>query len=64
MKLFPSWRYHKELGAKIIHSSDEEQDGWIHSPAQFDEQVKEEIKQEIKAEEPKEEKKKSKKAKE
>ena len=33
---YPSWRYHKTLGARIINSKAEEEDGWVKSPAEVD----------------------------
>lgn len=41
MKIYPTWRYHKELEPKIIHSEAEEHDEWLDSPAKFE--IKEEI---------------------
>lgn len=38
--IFPSNRYHKEHGSKVIESQEEhdehEADGWVQSPADFD----------------------------
>lgn len=39
MKHFPSWRYHKDKEAVIIHSEAEEKAlgaGWVESPADVD----------------------------
>ena len=60
MKLYPAWRYHKELEAKIIEDESQEHPEWHDNPAKVNQEV---IKKE-QIEEPKEEKKKSKKAKE
>jgi hypothetical protein len=34
--VYPSWRYHAELEARIVYSAEEDAalgDGWCHSPA-------------------------------
>jgi len=36
MKVYPSWRYHKDLGSKIIHSAADEAEDWAESPASFE----------------------------
>lgn len=36
MGIYPSWRYHRELEAKIIYSEAEEADGWVDTPAKFE----------------------------
>lgn len=50
--IFPSWRYHKTLGSKIIHSEDEhhshKKDGWVESPAHFEEKPIEVLAEEAK----------------
>lgn len=37
MRVYPSYRYHKEHGSKIIHSDEEHEEhsenGWVDSPA-------------------------------
>lgn len=48
MQVYPSWRYHKELEPKLIHSADEEMKDWVDSPALLQVEVKEEIKPEVK----------------
>lgn len=39
-QVFPSWRYHKTEGAKIVHSKEEsdwhEKKGWAETPAAFE----------------------------
>lgn len=38
-KVYPSWRYHKSLEAKIVRSAAEDVslgDGWVESPADVD----------------------------
>lgn len=37
--VYPSWRYHKYLGEKLVKSADEDkklESGWVHSPAHFE----------------------------
>lgn len=39
MKVYPSWRYHKELGSKIVESEAEDlklDEGWVDTPAKFE----------------------------
>lgn len=39
MKVFPSWRYHKELGEKLVLSDEEDAKlglGWVDTPAKFE----------------------------
>lgn len=39
-KVYPSWRYHKNLDAKIIHSAEEDEalgNEWATTPAAFEE---------------------------
>lgn len=39
-QVFPSWRYHKTEGSKIVYSKDEsdwhEKKGWAETPAEFE----------------------------
>lgn len=39
MEVFPSWRYHKELGEKLVLSDEEDASlglGWVDTPAKFE----------------------------
>ena len=51
MKAYPAWVYHKELGAKIIHSAEEESEGWVDTPAKFEQVSGNEIIEDLKIEE-------------
>jgi len=42
--IYPTWRYHKDLDAKIIHSEKEEQKDWKDSPAHFQDAIIEDLK--------------------
>jgi hypothetical protein len=38
MKVYPSHRYHRELGSRLVKSAEEDEalgPGWFHSPAEF-----------------------------
>jgi hypothetical protein len=38
MKTYPSWRYHKNLGSKIVADEAEDKglgEGWVDTPAKF-----------------------------
>lgn len=40
MKIYPSWRYHKTLEPKLIHSEEQEEKGWSDVPFEQKEEVK------------------------